>query len=219
MASTSLKSDSESVYDTKSLLEQWMETNVDDEYDPYNDDSYAGHDMFENLQAICDDWCYFFGMTSGREYTPPSGFSTLTQLPNTNTNDLPSIIASTLTTRSHPVTHPLHRASTLANPEPVISPAFIEANFKTLESLMKDYRRQAQDEGFQRELEYSSEEYDEEIEAKPRPPTDRQARLALWIGSPVTRRTSERIVGFEGISERAPNDNGRLVEKRRGEVS
>ncbi|GKD15957.1 hypothetical protein Tco_1205115, partial [Tanacetum coccineum] len=51
-----LKSGSESGYGTKSLLEQWRETNMDDEYDPYDDDLYDGHDMSENLQAICDDW-------------------------------------------------------------------------------------------------------------------------------------------------------------------
>ncbi|GKB68887.1 copia protein [Tanacetum coccineum] len=37
MASTTLKSGSESGYGTKSLLEQWRETKVDDEYDPYDD--------------------------------------------------------------------------------------------------------------------------------------------------------------------------------------
>ncbi|GJX38939.1 reverse transcriptase domain-containing protein [Tanacetum coccineum] len=29
---------------------------VDDDYDSYDDDMYDGHDMSENLQAICDDW-------------------------------------------------------------------------------------------------------------------------------------------------------------------
>nr|GEU72404.1 hypothetical protein [Tanacetum cinerariifolium] len=43
-------------YDTKSLLEQCRETIVDNNYDPYDDDMYDGHDISENLQAICDDW-------------------------------------------------------------------------------------------------------------------------------------------------------------------
>ncbi|GJR24893.1 cytochrome P450 [Tanacetum coccineum] len=56
VASTGLKSGSESGYGTKSLLEQWMKTKVDDDYDPYDDDLYDGYDMCDNLQAICDIW-------------------------------------------------------------------------------------------------------------------------------------------------------------------
>ncbi|GJU50855.1 hypothetical protein Tco_1220410 [Tanacetum coccineum] len=56
MESTSLKSGSESRHDTKILLEQWRKTKLDDDYDPYDDDLYDTHDMFENFQAICDDW-------------------------------------------------------------------------------------------------------------------------------------------------------------------
>nr|GEW15058.1 RNA-directed DNA polymerase, eukaryota, reverse transcriptase zinc-binding domain protein [Tanacetum cinerariifolium] len=56
MSSTSLKSVSEIWYGTKSLLEQWRETKVDDEYDPYDYNLYDSHDMYENLQAFCDDW-------------------------------------------------------------------------------------------------------------------------------------------------------------------
>ncbi|GJZ21080.1 hypothetical protein Tco_0558119, partial [Tanacetum coccineum] len=56
MASTSLNSGSKSRYDTKSLLERWRETKVGYEYDPYDDDLYDGHDVSENLHAICDDW-------------------------------------------------------------------------------------------------------------------------------------------------------------------
>ncbi|GKA73641.1 hypothetical protein Tco_0779943 [Tanacetum coccineum] len=51
---TSLKSGSG--YDTKSLLKQWKETTLDDDYDPYDDDVYKGHDIFKNLQAICNNW-------------------------------------------------------------------------------------------------------------------------------------------------------------------
>ncbi|GJY06895.1 hypothetical protein Tco_0373949 [Tanacetum coccineum] len=38
---------------TKSLLEQWRETNVNDDYDPYDDDMYEGQDIPENIQSIC----------------------------------------------------------------------------------------------------------------------------------------------------------------------
>ncbi|GJV04395.1 hypothetical protein Tco_1337964 [Tanacetum coccineum] len=53
MASFLAKKDS---YGTQSLLEQWMESyeNDDYEYDPYNDDMYKGHDILDKLQAICD---------------------------------------------------------------------------------------------------------------------------------------------------------------------
>nr|GEV65296.1 retrovirus-related Pol polyprotein from transposon TNT 1-94 [Tanacetum cinerariifolium] len=56
MESASFKSSGGIGYDTKSLLEQCRETVVDNNYDPYNDDMYNGHDISENLQAICDDW-------------------------------------------------------------------------------------------------------------------------------------------------------------------
>ncbi|GJR12595.1 hypothetical protein Tco_0795247 [Tanacetum coccineum] len=38
-------------YGTKSLLEQWKETAVDDDNDPYDDDIYDDHD-----NSICDNW-------------------------------------------------------------------------------------------------------------------------------------------------------------------
>ncbi|GKD77676.1 hypothetical protein Tco_1340297, partial [Tanacetum coccineum] len=40
-------------YGTKSLLEQWRETYVNDDYDPYDDDMYEGQDRtIFNLYAI-----------------------------------------------------------------------------------------------------------------------------------------------------------------------
>ncbi|GKF79588.1 hypothetical protein Tco_0235156, partial [Tanacetum coccineum] len=41
-------------YGTKSLLEQWRETYVNDDYDPYDDDMYEGHDIPNNIRSICD---------------------------------------------------------------------------------------------------------------------------------------------------------------------
>ncbi|GKD20041.1 hypothetical protein Tco_1221744 [Tanacetum coccineum] len=54
MASTGLKRDNDSGYNTNSLLEQWRKTKRDDNYDPYDDDLYESHDKSDNLQAICD---------------------------------------------------------------------------------------------------------------------------------------------------------------------
>ncbi|GKF97265.1 hypothetical protein Tco_0293086, partial [Tanacetum coccineum] len=42
----------DSSYGTNILLEQWMETKWDDDYDPYNDYLYNSHDMSNNLEAI-----------------------------------------------------------------------------------------------------------------------------------------------------------------------
>ncbi|GKE27366.1 hypothetical protein Tco_1442750, partial [Tanacetum coccineum] len=48
-----------------------------------------------------------------------------------------------------------------------------------------EYKRQAQNEGMQRELEYSSEEYDKEIKVEPKPPPNGKIRSSLMIGSPI----------------------------------
>ncbi|GJT94503.1 ribonuclease H-like domain-containing protein [Tanacetum coccineum] len=42
-------------YGTKSLLEKWRETYVNDDYDPYNDDIYEGLNIHDNIQSICDN--------------------------------------------------------------------------------------------------------------------------------------------------------------------
>ncbi|GJY86359.1 hypothetical protein Tco_0500385 [Tanacetum coccineum] len=69
-------------------------------------------------------------MTSGREITPLPGFSAV---PTTTT-----MFAATT-----PENMPLaYHASTSTNPSPVISPTFVEANYETLESLLKDRRRE-----------------------------------------------------------------------------
>ncbi|GKE18399.1 hypothetical protein Tco_1425976, partial [Tanacetum coccineum] len=46
-----------------------------------------------------------------------------------------------------------YRASTLANHNPVISPAFVEPNYEALESLLRDRRRQMRNNDLQTELE------------------------------------------------------------------
>ncbi|GKA59370.1 reverse transcriptase domain-containing protein [Tanacetum coccineum] len=70
------------------------------------------------------------------------------------------------TTRSLHETPFANRPSTFDILNYVISPAFVEANYKALESLLRDQRRQVRNEEFCLELEYSSEKYDEEIVRK-----------------------------------------------------
>ncbi|GJS67043.1 zinc knuckle CX2CX4HX4C containing protein [Tanacetum coccineum] len=54
--STSGKEGSDKGYGTNSLLEQWRDSYLDNnDYDPYDDDMYENHDMFEHLQSIYDD--------------------------------------------------------------------------------------------------------------------------------------------------------------------
>ncbi|GJV64584.1 putative reverse transcriptase domain-containing protein [Tanacetum coccineum] len=54
--STSGKDGSDKGYGNNSLLERWRDSYPDnDDYDPYDDDMYENHDLFEHLQSICDD--------------------------------------------------------------------------------------------------------------------------------------------------------------------
>ncbi|GJX75585.1 hypothetical protein Tco_0322396 [Tanacetum coccineum] len=125
-------------------------------------------------------------MTNGREITPPPGFSTLTPILGPNTSELPPITTSTFTVRS-PVNTPLtYRASTSANPDPMISLAFVEANYEVLESLLRERRRRIRNGDLRIELEYFSEEYDEERKTEPRPTRARET-------TPVLRTKSLRI--------------------------
>nr|GEX93573.1 ATPase, F1/V1/A1 complex, alpha/beta subunit, zinc knuckle CX2CX4HX4C [Tanacetum cinerariifolium] len=53
--STSGKDRSDKGYGTNSSLEQWKDSYLDnDDYDPYDNDMYENHDLFEHLQSICD---------------------------------------------------------------------------------------------------------------------------------------------------------------------
>ncbi|GJR65756.1 hypothetical protein Tco_0011821 [Tanacetum coccineum] len=121
-----------------------------------------------------------------REITPPPGFSTLTSIPDTNVNELPPITTSTFTVKSPKNTPLAYRASTLANPDPMISPAFIEANYEVLKSLLWEHRRRMRNEDLRTELEYFSEEFDEERVMEPRPESARET-------TPVLRKESPRV--------------------------
>nr|GEW01915.1 hypothetical protein [Tanacetum cinerariifolium] len=111
-------------------------------------------------------------MTSGREITPPPGFLAI---PITTT----MFVATT--PENTPVTY---HASTLTNPNSVISPAFVKANYKAPESFLRDRRRQMHNNDLRTELGYFSKDYDEEQEMEPRPEPTRAATLPLRVASP-----------------------------------
>ncbi|GKB77088.1 hypothetical protein Tco_0943983 [Tanacetum coccineum] len=92
-----------------------------------------------------------------------------------------------------------YRASTLANHNLVISPDFVKPNYEALESLLRDWRRQMRNNDLRTELEYFSEDYDEEREMEPRPEPTRAATPPLRVASP-------RIWGRP--LEEAPRRNG-----------
>ncbi|GKE40091.1 hypothetical protein Tco_1463496 [Tanacetum coccineum] len=88
-----------------------------------------------------------------------------------------------------------YRTSTSTDPVPMISPAFVEANHEILESLLRDRQRQIRNEDLRIELEYFSEDYDEELEMEPRPERAREV-------TPPLRRQCERVIGFEETPNR-----------------
>ncbi|GJW44980.1 reverse transcriptase domain-containing protein [Tanacetum coccineum] len=71
--------------------------------------------------------------------TSPLSFSTLTPIPGPN--ELPPITTSVFTVITPENTPHTHRVSTSANPNPMISPAFVEANYEILESLLRESPR------------------------------------------------------------------------------
>ncbi|GJR25032.1 hypothetical protein Tco_0973559 [Tanacetum coccineum] len=136
--------------------------------------------------------------------TPPPGFSTLPQIPNITTRERPRVTTIVFAATTPENTSFAYRASTSTNPNPTISPPFVEANYEILESLLRERQRQTRNEDLRTELEYFSEDYDEEREMEPRPEPRREATLTLWLRSPGIRRQRERVVGFED----APNGEG-----------
>ncbi|GJR12741.1 hypothetical protein Tco_0795393 [Tanacetum coccineum] len=69
-----------------------------------------------------------------------------------------------------------------------------KANYKVLESLLRERRKQI-------EMDYYSEEYDEEREMEPRPTRVREITPSLRTGSSCVQRQRGRVVEFE----EAPN--------------
>ncbi|GKA30259.1 hypothetical protein Tco_0716564 [Tanacetum coccineum] len=152
---------------------------------------------------------YFFGMTNGREMTPPLGFSTLNPLPGPNVSELPPITASTFTARTPKNTSLINQASTSNNPDPMISPTFVKANYKVLKSLIRECKRQGSHEDLLNKLEYFSEEYDEVREIEPRPIRVLEATPIPQAASSRVQRQKESVVEFED----APNKEGSRVER------
>ncbi|GJR46108.1 hypothetical protein Tco_1314211 [Tanacetum coccineum] len=76
-------------------------------------------------------------------------------------------------------------------PQQLVPPAFVEANYETLESPQRDRRRQMHNKDLQTELEYFSEDYDEEREMEPRPEPARAV-------TPLLRAASPRVVMKKG---------------------
>ncbi|GKB37826.1 hypothetical protein Tco_0882768 [Tanacetum coccineum] len=138
-----------------------------------------------NLQ---NNFTYFSGMTNGRKITPPLGFSTPPQILNIITSErlpMPTIVFAATTPENTPSAY---RASTSANPNPMISPAFIEANYEVLESLLRERRRQICNEDLRTGPEYFSEDHDEEREMEPRPEPNMEITLPLRLRSLMVRR-------------------------------
>ncbi|GKA55728.1 reverse transcriptase domain-containing protein [Tanacetum coccineum] len=142
-------------------------------------------------------------MTSGREITPTPGF-------------LAVPITTTMFAATTPENTPLaYRASTSANPNLVISLAFVKANYESLESLLRDRCRKMRNNDLQTELEYFGEDYDGEREMEPRPEPTRAATPPLRLASPSILRRGERIMGFEGAQSRGESRVERNTKRGR----
>ncbi|GJX31886.1 hypothetical protein Tco_0241741 [Tanacetum coccineum] len=124
-------------------------------------------------------------MTNEREMTPPSGFSTSPQIPNNTTNERPPVITTVFSATTPKNTPFAYRASTSANPNPMIIPAFMEANY---------------------------EDYDEEREMEPRPEPNSEATPTLQPRYPMVRMQRERVVEFEEAPNRKGSRGGRNAE-------
>ncbi|GKB44377.1 reverse transcriptase domain-containing protein [Tanacetum coccineum] len=148
-------------------------------------------------------------MTNRREPTPPSCFSTPPQIPNINTSERPHVTTTGFATTTPENTPFAYRDYTSANPNPMISPAFVEANYEVLESLLRERQRHIRNEDLRTELEYFSEDYDEKREMEPRPEPTREATPPLRLRSPGVRRQRERVVGFEEVPNREGSRAGR----------
>ncbi|GKE60130.1 hypothetical protein Tco_1510497, partial [Tanacetum coccineum] len=154
-------------------------------------------------------------MTNERELTPQSCLSTPPQIPNINTSERPHVTTIGFAATTPENTPFAYRASNSANPNPMISPAFVEANYEILESLLRERRRQIRNEDLRTELEYFSEDYDEEREMELRPEPTMEATPPLRQRSPGVRRQRERVVGFKEAPNREGSREGRNVEGSR----
>ncbi|GJU50550.1 hypothetical protein Tco_1220105 [Tanacetum coccineum] len=154
-------------------------------------------------------------MTNGREMTPPPGFSTPPHIPNINTTERPPVTTTVFAATTPGNTPFAYRDSTSTDPAPMISPAFVKANNEILESLLRDRQRQIRNKDLRTELEYFSEDYDEELEMEPRPERTREVTPPLRTRSPRVCRQRERVVGFKEAPNRERSRIGRNIEGNR----
>ncbi|GKB31339.1 hypothetical protein Tco_0870740 [Tanacetum coccineum] len=74
--------------------------------------------------------------------TPPLGFSIPPHIHNINTTERPLVTTTVFAATTPENMTFAYRASTSTDPAPVINPAFVEANYKILKSLLRDRRRE-----------------------------------------------------------------------------
>ncbi|GJY04733.1 hypothetical protein Tco_0370673 [Tanacetum coccineum] len=80
--------------------------------------------------------------------------------------------------------------------------------YEVLEYLLRGRKRHARNKDVRTELDYYSDEYDEESEMEPRTVRVREATHVLQTRSPRARRHRGRVIEFE----EAPNRDGSRVE-------
>ncbi|GJS75102.1 hypothetical protein Tco_0693255 [Tanacetum coccineum] len=154
-------------------------------------------------------------MTNIREMMPPPGFSAPPHIPNVNNNERPPITTMVFAATTPRNTPFAYRVSTSTDPTPMISPAFVKANYEILESLLRDRQRQIRNEDLQTELEYFSEDYDKECEMESRPERTMEVTPPLRTRSPRVHRQRKRVVGFEEVLNREGSRTERNTEGNR----
>ncbi|GKG36212.1 hypothetical protein Tco_0443890, partial [Tanacetum coccineum] len=111
--------------------------------------------------------------------TLPPVLLTPPHIPNVNTNKRPPVTTTVFAATTPGNTPFAYLSSTSTDPTPMISPAFVEANYKILKNILRDRRRQIRNEDLRTELEYFSEDYDKEREMEPGPERTREVTPPL----------------------------------------
>ncbi|GJS23743.1 putative nucleotidyltransferase, ribonuclease H [Tanacetum coccineum] len=149
----------------------------------------ASQELFDPIEAGS---CLYLRNQWRHPNDTTTGFLDTTHIPNINTTERPPVTTTVFAATTPGNTSFAYRASTLIDLAPMISPAFVEANYEILESLLRDRRRQICNEDLQTKLEYFSEDYDEELEMEPRPEQTKEVTPPLRTRSPRVHRQRER---------------------------
>nr|GEV18033.1 hypothetical protein [Tanacetum cinerariifolium] len=151
--------------------------------------------------------------------TPPPDFSARPKIPNINTSERPPVTTTMFVISTIENTTFAYRASTSANLNPMISPTFVEANYKVLESLLRELRRKIRNEDVRTELEYFSEDYDEEQKMEPRPGPTRETtppfdQGLLWPSEIETRENGNRRMNLPPLlaAHLGKNESGQPLQ-------